>query len=149
ELIGLHSKYIKKTESGETLKEDEIKEKQNIERKLSKLQNWISKHNLKRNYFKNSHKKNSLKTIIDEKESENLTHLLELNRTGKVSLERQKQIASDPDLDEKLVYGKKYLESIREKEERDSKNRKIGDHFEKLLIGLLNNEIGRTQYEHK
>lgn len=135
-LIKEHDEVLKRINSGAPEQMDQERRKE-IERKLSNLQNWIAKFNTERKYFDNYLKRKILQVIIDEKKSESLTELLELDRNGKRTLEEQTEILKDPDLDEKLMLGDSYLKMKREKEERDQLNRKIGKHFENLFIRIL------------
>jgi hypothetical protein len=138
-LIKKHDEILKLIGSGNCQPSDQIQRKE-IERKLSNLQNWIAKFNSERKYFDNYLKRKILQVIIDEKKSESLTELLELDRSGKRTLEEQTEILKDPDLDEKLKLGDSYLRKKREKEERDQLNRKIGEHFENLFKLILAEE---------
>tara|TARA_B100001093_G_scaffold145309_1_gene137924 strand:+ start:3850 stop:6660 length:2811 start_codon:yes stop_codon:yes gene_type:complete len=131
ELLSKHEEILKDNSN------HHIQEKNEIEGKLSMLQDWISKHNTTRNYFDLYTKRRILQAIIDEKKSIHLTKLLELDRGGKRSIEEQARILSDKDLDEKLKLGTQLLDSIRDKENKDERNRAIGTHFENLFQSLM------------
>lgn len=108
-----------------------------IEKKLSKLQNWIAQKNADRKYFGDYFKRKVLQAIIDEKKSAFLTKLLELDRSEAITLERQTQVLSDPDLEEKLTLGHEFLQFQKEKEDQDKQKRERGAHFENLFKELL------------
>ncbi len=144
-LIKGHDEVLKRINSG-TPNQNDHEIRKEIERKLSNLQNWIANFNSERKYFDNYLKRKILQVIIDEKKSDSLTELLELDRSGKRTLEEQTEILKDPDLDEKLKLGDSYLRKKREKEERDQLNREIGKHFENLFIHILeDNKISHVK----
>jgi hypothetical protein len=137
ELIKKHDECLKIINNNTSNKDSSIKEKNEIEQMLSMLQDWISENNSKRNYFDQYIKRKILQAIIDEKKSIHLTKILEFDRSGKITIERQVNIMSDEDLDEKLRLGGIVIEKIREKENRDEQNRNIGNHFESLFKSLM------------
>jgi len=140
ELIGEHDKLSNKKSNDEEFTNEDSEKMLTIQNKLSELQIWISEKNDERKYFNDFFKRKLLQAIIDEKKSVSLMRLIELDRSNKVSLEKQSQILQDEDLDEKLRLGEIFLKIIREKADKDEKNRAIGKHFENLFKELLENE---------
>src|SRR5690606_26325010 len=131
-----HDAFLKKQNDSGLIESEKVK-KVAIENKLSSLQNWIARKNSSRKYFDDYFKRKVLQAIIDEKKSSFLTKLLELDRSNSISLEKQSQLLSDPELEDKLKLGHELLKFQREKEAQDNQNRERGRYFENLFEELL------------
>lgn len=141
-----HESLLETIEKDQT-NEDVLSQKKEIEKKLSLVYNWISKYNGDKNYFKEHLKRKILQAIIDEKESMNLTTLLELHRNG-LTLEKQTQILKDPDLPDKLKEGEKALKAIADNDKEFENRKAKGKYFENFLKQLLYKRFGEDNVNH-
>jgi hypothetical protein len=101
---------------------------------LSKLYDWISVYeNNNKEYFKEAIKNRILSAIMPIEKVKFVTKILELDRNKEISLERQVEILSDPELDEKLRIGKNVLDKQRSFRE----NAAIGKEYENLFLSIM------------
>ncbi|WP_339880606.1 hypothetical protein [uncultured Algoriphagus sp.] len=145
ESLKLHSEIIKEMESGNQMRKVL---RDQIETKLSDFWEWSTIHDPEEKFVKDSYRRKILQSIIDPKKSQFLTANLALDRSGKMSLERQHEILHDEELDEKLAAGEKLLSAQKDEAERFERNKKIGKYFEGLMYTLLVEEFGTDMVGH-
>jgi hypothetical protein len=111
---------------------------------LSKLYDWISiKANDDKEYFKEALKNRMLSAIIPSEKMKFVTKILELDRNKKISLERQVEILSLPNLERIIELGKEALEAEQQEQaDFDFKNM-IGVHIENLVRERIKNDIAK------
>lgn len=146
----LHSKFTDFLQTKEPMSEeqvaviirdiidDKLKKEDNLsvpfKNTLSKLYDWISiDENNKRDYFKEAIKNRILSAIMPSEKVKFVTKILELDRNNLVSLERQVEILSDPELEVKLRIGKNVLE----KQRKFKENAERGKFYENLFQTLM------------
>lgn len=145
ELINTHSRIAKEIEGGNSKNNEE---KNNIELILGEFWEWATEVDVEEKYIKEGPRRRILQTIINPKKSKYLTANLALDRSGKISLERQNEILTDEDLERKLQEGKKILDAIKESNESFEKLRKIGRHFEEYMKTILIDSFGANLVQH-
>ena len=145
ESLKTHSEIIKEMESGNLTRKNF---RELIETKLSDFWEWSTKYDPNEKFIKDSYRRKILQSIIDPKKSQFLTANLALDRSGKMSLERQHEILHDEELDEKLAAGEKLLSAQKDEAERFERNKKIGKYFEGLMYTLLVEEFGTDMVGH-
>jgi len=146
----LHSKFTNILQTKELMSEeqvaitirdiidDKLKKEDNLsiefKNSLSKLYDWISiEKNNNKNYFKEAIKNRILSAIMPSEKAKFVTKILELDRNNKITLERQVEILTDPELEEKLHIGKSVIEKQREFREKALQ----GKIYENLFYTLM------------
>jgi len=146
----LHSKFTEILQTKEQMSEEQVaviirdiideklKKDDNLsvafKNTLSKLYDWISvEENNNKEYLKEAIKNRILSAIMPTEKVKFVTKILELDRNKEISLERQVEILSDPELEEKLYVGKKVLD----KQRRFNENAAIGKEYEILFHSIM------------
>ena len=149
----LHSKFTDFLQTKEPMSEervavtirditdDKLKKEDNLsipfKNTLSKLYDWISvDKNNDKEYFKEAIKNRILSAIMPSEKIKFVTKILELDRNNVVSLERQVEILSDPELEEKLNIGKNVLDKQRKFREKALQ----GQIYENLFHSIMSQE---------
>lgn len=104
---------------------------------ISKLYDWISiTENNTKDYFNEAIKNKILSAIIPSEKVKFVTKILELDRSNTVTLERQVEILSDPELELKLHIGKSVLDKQRKFREKALQ----GKIYENLFKALMSQD---------
>jgi len=111
---------------------------------LSKLYDWISiKANDDKEYFKEALKNRMLSAIMPFEKIKFVTKILELDRNKKITLERQVEILSLPNLERIIELGKEALETEQQEQADFAFKNMIGVHIENLVREKIKNDIGK------
>lgn len=106
---------------------------------FSVLLNWLNDNPQKaKDHFKGLKTDTLLYRSADSNKIKYVTEMMQLDREGKIPLERQKQILSDPDLELKIKLGEEVLVERRRKQIEFERNRSSGKVFEDLFQRILN-----------
>ncbi|MEQ9304151.1 MAG: hypothetical protein RJQ14_09570 [Marinoscillum sp.] len=140
-----HTLIVKAMEEGKII---EKPKRDLIESNLGDFWEWATEFDIKEEHVKDSVRRRILQTIIDPRKSKFLTANLALDRSGKLSLERQSEILSDEELNEKLIQGQIMLDAIKNENEKFETLKKIGKYFESLMKDILHESFGPEQVQH-
>jgi len=118
--------------------DDKLKKEDNLsipfKNSLSQLYDWISvEENNNKECFKEAIKNRILSAIMPSEKVKYVTKILELDRNNLVSLERQVEILSDPELEEKLLIGNSVLKNQQKFREKAL----LGKVYENLFLSIM------------
>lgn len=106
---------------------------------FSALLNWLNDNPQKaKDHFKGLKTDTLLYRSADSNKIKYVTEMMQLDREGKIPLERQKQILGDPDLDFKIKLGEEVLAERQKKQIEFQRNLSSGKVFEDLFQQIMN-----------